>query len=139
MSYRPGYTPAWSHRYGFGLETWPEIVEVYARGSRAGHPVGRVATEIVESIVAEGASTKLVGSTTMDGLVIRPTPIPEPPYDVVQIAVHDQVVVITHLSRTGNDDRIERPTEQAVRLFWRFMIEKYDIHPDRDRPVSANS
>jgi hypothetical protein len=38
-------------------------------------------------------------------------------------------VLIELLSCTGRDDRIERPAREAVLLFWRFVIEKYGVHP----------
>jgi hypothetical protein len=36
-------------------------------------------------------------------------------------------VVTEHLSTTGLDDQIARPSDQAVPLFWRFMAEKFAI------------
>ena len=38
-------------------------------------------------------------------------------------------VLVEHLTGTGRDDRIESPTADAVPLFWRFMIEKFGVHP----------
>jgi len=39
--------------------------------------------------------------------------------------------VIEEMSLTGHRDLIERPAAEAVPLFWRFMIEKYGVHPSR--------
>ena len=39
------------------------------------------------------------------------------------------MVVIEHESATGHLDRIERPSGEAVPLFWRFVIEKFGIAP----------
>ena len=39
------------------------------------------------------------------------------------------LVLIEHLSVTGRNDRIERPVDEAVPLFWRFMIEKFVVGP----------
>jgi hypothetical protein len=36
---------------------------------------------------------------------------------------------IEHLSSTGQHDCIDRPADQAVRLFWRFVAEKYGLRP----------
>ncbi len=35
---------------------------------------------------------------------------------------------------TGHDDRVVRPVAETVPLFWRFMIEKYGVHPGRAMP-----
>jgi hypothetical protein len=34
---------------------------------------------------------------------------------------------VEHLSSTGFNDSIDRPPADAVRLFWRFVLEKYGI------------
>jgi hypothetical protein len=36
-------------------------------------------------------------------------------------------VLTERCSITGHDDRVVRPTNDAVRLFWRFMIEKFGV------------
>jgi hypothetical protein len=36
---------------------------------------------------------------------------------------------VEHLSSTGFNDSIDRPPSDAVRLFWRFALEKYGITP----------
>ena len=50
---------------------------------------------------------------------------------------------VTH---TGRNDCIERPATEAVGLFWRFMIEKFGVHPtpsgapgDRDGDRSTST
>ncbi|WP_377321931.1 hypothetical protein ACFJIY_21890 [Pimelobacter simplex] len=40
-------------------------------------------------------------------------------------------VVMEHLPNIGGADRIERPPEDAVRLFWQFIMEKYGIEGER--------
>ncbi|MGC4817778.1 hypothetical protein [Micromonospora sp. DT63] len=40
-------------------------------------------------------------------------------------------VLIEHRSTSGRDDVIARPSEEAVPLFWRFMIEKFGVAPTR--------
>jgi hypothetical protein len=72
----------------------------------------------------------------MGDLIVVTRPIPRPPIDEVIVrfqpssgsAVLDDVV-IEHATQTGRNDRIRRSGDQAVSLFWRFMIEKYGIHP----------
>jgi len=39
------------------------------------------------------------------------------------------LVLIEHLSVTGRSNRIERPVDETVPLFWRFMIEKFGVDP----------
>ena len=92
--------------------------------------------DIVDSVIESRSADLLAGCTSMHDLIVVTVPIPEPPYDVVAVRAPgslgkpaDGQVIIEHLSTTGHNDRIERPVEAAVPLFWRFMIEKYGIHP----------
>jgi hypothetical protein len=69
-------------------------------------------------------------------------PIPEPPYDVVAVRAPGSLhppgngqVLIEHLACTGHNDRVERPASDAVKLFWRFVIEKYGVHPRGHQPL----
>jgi hypothetical protein len=58
-------------------------------------------------------------------------PIPEPPYDLVAVRTPPEGRVrIEHMAVTGLRDKIERPANEAVPLFWRFMIEKFGVRPD---------
>ena len=132
MSTRPGYQAALSLSYGFGREPWAEMLAKYERPEAVVPPASQGAAPVVRSILSEGAADLLVGSTTLDGLAVRPLPVPELPYDVIVVRVVDESVLITHRSVTGRDDRIERPAAQVIPLFWRFMIEKFGIHPLRD-------
>jgi hypothetical protein len=105
---------------------------------------GRVArvrylAEILASIVSSGRADDLAVTTSMPDLVITPRPVPEPPLDVVIVRAPNSLrngprpghVVIEEMSLTGHGDLIERPAAEAVPLFWRFMIEKYGVHPSR--------
>jgi hypothetical protein len=132
VSTRPGYKHAMSRSYGFGHETWAEMLARYETPEAIVPDASRAAAPIVRSILSEGAADLLVGSTTLDGLVVRPVPVPELPYDVVLVRVAGESVLITHRSVTGRDDQIERPASELVPLFWRFMIEKFGIHPAHD-------
>jgi len=72
-----------------------------------------------------------------DRLVV-PMPIPELPYDVIAVRSPAPcalscpgAVLIEHLACTRRNDQLERPAGDAVRLFWRFVIEQYGIYPRR--------
>ena len=75
------------------------------------------------------ADRHLAGLTFMTDLVVVTRPVPEPPMDEVIVRWQWGFVEIEHVAHTGRNDKIRRPADQAVRLFWRFMIEKYGIHP----------
>ena len=72
----------------------------------------------------------------MFDLMVAATPVPEPPIDLILIQGPGALrppspgcVRIAHLSHTGRNDVIERPEEDAVRLFWRFVREKFGVVP----------
>ena len=92
--------------------------------------------DIVDSVIESRTADLLAACTSMHNLIVVTVPIPKPPYDVVVVRAPgslgkpaDGQGVIEHLSTTGHDDRIHRPVEDAVPLFWRFTIEKYGIYP----------
>jgi hypothetical protein len=61
-------------------------------------------------------------------LIVVSTPVPDPPYGVAIVRAQTTGHVrIEHLSRTGYHEDIERPQEEAVPLFWRFMMEKFGV------------
>jgi hypothetical protein len=132
----------WARSYGFGLESWDDIK---ARLTVFG---ADYIVEVVNSIQRELPPETLVGSSLMGGdLVVRPIPVPDSPYDVVAVrgpsslrGAESGMVAIEHLSVTGRNGRIERPISETIPLFWRFMIEKYGIHPRRDgAPVAVKT
>ena len=95
--------------------------------------------EILASIVSSRRADDLAVTTSMHDPVITPRPVPEPPLDVVIVRAPNSLrngprpghVVIEEMPLTGHGDLIERPAAEAVPLFWRFMIEKYGVHPSR--------
>lgn len=97
-------------------------------------------SDVVRSVLDVGAEHDLAAFTSMHDLMVRSTPLPDPPCDLVAVRspssmanVRTGFVVIEHLSVTGRNDRIERPVKDSVPLFWRFMIEKFGVGP-RTRP-----
>ena len=82
------------------------------------------------------AEHDLAAFTSMHDLMVRATPWPKPPYDLVTVRAPNSMskvpaglVRIEHLAVTGRNDKIERPVAEAVPLFWRFMIEKFGGAP----------
>jgi hypothetical protein len=107
-------------------DEWSDLAAFYADlGPEFGH-----ISDIVQSVVASAASEQLAATTSMQDLLVVATPISEVPGDVVAVRTpgHGRVL-IEHLAVTGNNDRIERASSDAVPLFWRFMIEKYGVRP----------
>jgi hypothetical protein len=94
---------------------------------------------IVHSIVDSDAADLIAGCTSMFDLMVVPTPVPEPPFGFVAVrspvgslrSAPDGSILIEHVSGTGHDDQVTRPSGEAVALFWRFMIEKFGVHPTR--------
>ncbi|MDT4935443.1 MAG: hypothetical protein QOK11_3335 [Pseudonocardiales bacterium] len=92
--------------------------------------------EIVDSVTESGLSPHLAATTSMHDLIVASMPLMLPPFDVVAVrapgsirAAPDGEVLIEHLTPTGRDERITRPVAEAVPLFWRFVTEKFGLHP----------
>ena len=90
---------------------------------------------IAQSVVAEGATDELLAHTSMHDLkVTTPPQSPWAKTDYVHVALMSNLrtVRIRHEPLVGLADDVKRPIEEAVPLFWRFMIEKYGVRPIRD-------
>jgi hypothetical protein len=94
--------------------------------------------EIVNSVRGSEAADLIVGRTSMHDLFVAEAPATEPPFDVLIVRAPGSLreapvgrVVIEHESLTGHDDKIERPVDDAVPLFWRFLLEKWDVKSAR--------
>jgi hypothetical protein len=92
--------------------------------------------DIVDSVRACGGEERLAGLTSMHDLVVTSRPVPDfHPVGVVIVRspssgyVGAGGVFIEHHSVTGHDDQIFRTSDEAVSLFWRFMIEKFGVEP----------
>ena len=77
----------------------------------------------------------------MHDLMVAVTPVSAPPLDVVAVRAPGSIhapstgnVLVEHLAHSGRNDAIERPQLDAVRLFWRFVIEKLGVLPAEIRP-----
>lgn len=93
--------------------------------------------DIVDSIIDSRSTGLLAAFTSMHDLMVMAQPVSDGPVELVVVrapgSLHppsrDGLVLIEHLTVSGNNDRIERPVAEAVPLFWRFVIEKFGIHP----------
>lgn len=129
-------TRGWTAR--FVPTDWNEVRQ-FLGGLAEGSPEFGYLAEILASIVSSGRADDLAVTTSMHDPVITPRPVPEPPLDVVIVRAPNSLrngprpghVVIEEMPLTGHGDLIERPAAEAVPLFWRFMIEKYGVHPSR--------
>ena len=80
---------------------------------------------------------------SMHDLVVAPRPRPEPPLDVLIVCAPGSLrchpkgtVRIEHLSVNGRSTEIERPTGEAIKLFWRFLDVEFGLQrriPDDGR------
>ena len=127
--------------FPFQEVAWDQIAAKFT-AMAAKHPQFQHMADIVDSVLACHEQTRLAALTSMHDLVVTSRPIPaEPPIEVVIVRspssglVGDEAVSIEHCSITGHDDKITRPSSEAVPLFWRFMIEKFGVDPVR---VAAN-
>jgi hypothetical protein len=120
-------------RYPFHDRPWTEIRDllapVVARNEAFGYLI-----DIIDSVLAAGADKMLAATTSMHDILVVPRPIPQPPYEMIAVRAPNSLhpptlgtVRIEHQSLTGRNDCIERPATEAVRLFWRFIQEKYGI------------
>jgi hypothetical protein len=132
---RPGGHQPRGWNYPIGDEGWREIGAFFENLAEK-NPSLRPVVEIVRSIEDSDVSDHLVGATSMADLLVAERPTGSPPIPVVVVSVAGSPrfsgaqtghVVIAHLSSTGHDDQIERPSDEAVPLFWRFVREKFDI------------
>ncbi len=127
--------------YPFRQVPWAEI-DAFLGDMADRHVEFRHMSDIVKSVLASDRSRALAACTSMHDLIVVPTPIPEPPYDVVAVRAPGSMrqpatgfVRIEHLSTTGHDDVIDRPVADAVPLFWRFMIEKFGVDSGAREPT----
>jgi hypothetical protein len=90
--------------------------------------------EIVRSVMTSTAVDHLAATTSMHDLLVVDTPIAPPHLEYVIVRAPSSMrppahghVAIEHVSLTGHDESIERPVDEAVALFWRFMAEKFGV------------
>jgi hypothetical protein len=111
--------------FAFHAVPWPEIARQLGRYGPEHQPM----VDIAESVIASGAAAHIAGLTSMTDLVVVPAPVGSPPHDEVIVRWERGFVTVETRTHIGRNDKIKRPADQAVPLFWRFMIEKFGIHP----------
>jgi hypothetical protein len=132
---RPRISPRlWT--YPFHAQSWDEIQDEYTALASRDTSLAPWAA-IANSVGASPAKGQLAGriTTHVHDLEVTTAPVGEPPVEVVVVrsphSLHDRSpkgkVVIEHLSTTGRDDKSERSVEDAVPLFWRFILEKFGV------------
>ncbi len=109
---------------------WPEIA-AFLHGALDSSSSYEPVLDIVDSIITLEVEAHLAGCTSMHDLIVAARPISPAPLDVVILRQAYGVVTIEHVTHTGRNDRISRPAQDGVALFWRFMIEKFGVHPTR--------
>lgn len=142
MDIPPGRSFGWRHR--FVERSWDDLGPMYA-DLAVSEPAFSVMADLVESVRTSGVARKLAVTTSMHDLLVVDRPIPEPPMEVVVVrapgSLHPApggLVRIAHLAHTGRNDVVDRPPDQAVALFWRFVREKLGISPTSGSGTSAS-
>jgi hypothetical protein len=105
--------------------------DLVARSAEFGHM-----SAIVDSVLASPRRHELAATTSMHDLVVTDPPGSGDPEVVVVRApgsLHQPptgMVRIEHLSLTGHDEIVDRPAQDAVLLFGRFVREKFGAAGD---------
>lgn len=126
--------------YPFLERPWVEI-EAFLRGMADKAPEFEHMVAVADSVIQTSSTELLAGTTSMHDILVVPRPVPEPPYDVIAVRSPSSLrrpgggmVRIEHLSLSGRNDVIDRPVADTVRLFWRFVLEKYGVRPASGAP-----
>ncbi|WP_433161586.1 hypothetical protein [Kribbella sp. CA-247076] len=125
---------AWT--YPFGERSWTDV-RSFLGGMAALDSNFQYLIDVVDSVLDSGASEHLAVGTAMHDLMVTPHPVDPPVSDLVVVRAPSSLrpaaaaghVRIERLSGSGRNDSIDRPSSEAVPLFWRFVIEKYGIRP----------
>ena len=122
-------------RYEFVEQSWADVREFEA-SVWSGKAAGQYLLAIIDSVLASGRAGDLAVITSMHDLVIVNRPVPDPPMDVLIVRApgsleppEDGCVRIDYVAVSGRNTTLERPSAEAVALFWRFVEEKFGITP----------
>lgn len=115
--------------HAFHSTPWADILERTVRDTSLSY-----LTPLVQSIVASTAASQLAGALWVNQLAVAEAPVRDAPLDMLTVSAvqeGDEVtrVNIVHMTVTGRNDAIERPLDDAVALFWRFVAEKFGVSP----------
>jgi hypothetical protein len=119
----------------FIKRTWPEVRDRLASVRWSQKP--DFIFEIIDSVIGLGGGDLLAVTTSMHDLVIAPLPVGEPPNDVIILrapgslypASSDGLVPIDYVAVSGRSTTLERPVEEAVPFFWRFVETEFGLRP----------
>ncbi|MFG1911551.1 hypothetical protein [Kribbella sp. NPDC048928] len=119
----------------FFEQPWDETYE-FLRGMADEHPKFEHMVAVAESVIRTESTELLAGTLSMHDILVLPRPLTGPPYEVIAVRSPSSLrkpapgtVRIEHLSLSGRDEVIDRPVADAVRLFWRFVWEKFGVRP----------
>jgi hypothetical protein len=124
---------SWSHRPFLALP-WAELADRYWQLADSAPELLSI-IEIIDSVIAVRAEAALAANRTIGALNVVSVDAAEPPYAVVSVSVFPPgrsapaMVQVEHVSCSGLAEVVVRPAEEAVPLFWRFVIEKFGIEP----------
>jgi hypothetical protein len=122
-------------RYPFQEQNWADVRQFEASAFQE-RTDGIHMLEVCESVLRSGTADQLAVATSMHDLMVVAKPVPEPEMDVLFVRTPSSFrppkqgcVLIEYLAVSGRNTSIERPTADAVRLFWRFVWEKFGVGP----------
>ena len=119
----------------FPVRPWEDIIGFYQGIADGGGDWITPMLNIAQSVRDEGAADDLLAHTSMHDLKVTTPPRGlqrDTDYVHVELVRGQREVRIRHCPLVGPADDITRPVDDALPLFWRFMIEKYGVHPARD-------
>jgi hypothetical protein len=122
-------------RFPFEARPWADIFGD-ANAMAINHEEFGYLAAVAASVIETQSTEVLAGLTSMHDIIVTSTPVPDAPLDVVAVRAPGLLrspeagkVLVEHVAVSGHNDRIERPATEAVPLFWRFIIEKFGVHP----------
>ena len=123
--------------YRFVEQSWADV-SLFEREVWGNDSGGRYLLDIIDSVLVSGVADELAVTTSMHDLLIVGRPVPDPPMDVLFVRAPGSLraptlghVLIEYKANSGRNTVIERPVEEAVRLFWRFVEEKFGVRAAR--------
>ncbi len=94
--------------------------------------------EVVDSVMISGVSDRLAATTSMHDLLVVLAPVGEPPLSIIFVRAPGSLarpqsgeVIIEHRATDGAIEKLARPVDETVRLFWRFVGEKFGLRVSR--------
>jgi hypothetical protein len=123
---------------------WAELAADY-RNRAESLPQLATVLRVANSVIENRMQDKLTACSSMYDLIVTTNPPKEPPIDVIIVRSPVSMwppppgkVVIDHLATNGLVEHIVRPEAEAEALFWRFVAEKFGIHPERPQAAPVD-